>query len=144
MVSGEVLELFFCCSVLGRFAWREPAEVHRRRAVVWPPCPQRDRWPRIVLARDVAHVLRVLAKSRFSPTFVPLLFGLDLRCACSPLCVGRPVLLKVPVNAQDLARTAPPSCGEVLCFAARNSCRGQAVRPARTCSAVLSLRDWTR
>lgn len=86
--------------------------MHRRLAVLWPPRPQRGRWPSVVLARNVDHVLRVLAQSRLAPPFVPLLVGLDLRFARSSLCVGWPTLVKLHVDAQDLARRATPSCNE--------------------------------
>lgn len=63
-----------------------------------------------MLARDVAHVLRVLGQSRFSPPLVPLSVGLDRRLACTPCCASRPVLLGVPVDVPSLARSAPVSC----------------------------------
>lgn len=44
------------------FASREPAEVHRRRVVFWPPCSQCNRWPRCKRGRARRRALQELCK----------------------------------------------------------------------------------
>lgn len=114
-------EFGFGGEVLRQSVAAEATQEPRRGVVLGAPCSECDDRPCIALPRHVTHVLCVLGQSGLSPTLRVLLVRLRMDREGASLSVSRPILLRVSVHSEHLARRAPPSCRQVSRHAACDS-----------------------